>query len=47
MWWKEDCLLAVAVSDEELNEEGAYKESLVQFHLEVNAETKSVKLSRK
>lgn len=45
MWWREDCLLAVAMSDKELSE-GACRESLVQFSLSVDQERKVVKISK-
>ena len=43
MWWSEDSLLAVAVSDQEISE-GVYGESVVQFSLEIDREKKSVKI---
>ncbi len=45
MWWREDCLLAVAVSDDELSE-GVCRESLVQYSLNIDRESKSVKIAK-
>lgn len=45
VWWREDCLLAVAMWEE--SEGGVYKEGVVQFSLSVNREKKSVEVSKR
>lgn len=44
MWWREDCLLAVAMSDE--IEGGVYREGVVQFSLAIDRKKSSVEISK-
>ena len=46
VWWREGSLLGVTVDTEGGEEGGACKESVVQFSLSVEKESKSVKITK-
>ena len=47
MWWCDDCVLAVATSDEVDEARGVYREGVVKFSLTVDREKNSVQVSRR
>ncbi len=49
MWWREDSVLAVSVSEEEEEEEeggGESRESVVLFSLEIDRDNKAVHMKK-
>ncbi len=48
MWWREDSVLAVSVSEEEEEEEGGgeSRESVVLFSLEIDRDNKAVHMKK-